>query len=612
MNNYPILAPQYTWFAPNNSTVTRAGIIEIEIMDSYIPDSSVTVVDSWDASAVQDGSITCYVIGTKLIIAGNGSGKIAMNEDSQSWFKYNTEDWSEYDIPQNVERITGLSFFDTSNVHNFSGMFNYFFKITELDLSTFNTSSATDMSSMFASCDSLSSLNISNWDTNKVTTMKSMFGNCHSLEYVHGLDELDTSNVTDMGWMFQSSKITNFTNLNTSKVTSMQYMFLNYLRETFVFPEWDLSNVLNFSGCFAGGPEGGTVKTLDLTNFKHNDQVNLSHLFTSLATVNTIILPSDFCKGVQDLSNLFRGLNRIKYLDLKNLNTSHATSLRNMFSDCSALTGIDVSNWDVSNVTDMSFMFYACSSLKEIDVSKWDVSKVENFDHFAAHALLRRKGIENWNTSSATNMNAMFHNCAEEELDLSGFDTSKVQFFSQMFENSPNLKHIKGLDRWDTSNATGFDEMFGRCPKLEELDLSSWDTSKAKNGVQASLNGHTTGTFRNFCNDCVNLKWIKLGPDFAVNGDGTNTNAAYKLILPVPAVENADGLWRTFNGNTYKPNAIPDRTANTYYASEDLIRSLTVRVNNGSLLDIVAAVRERVPDLAPTLLSDIDDVIKNI
>ena len=164
-----------------------------------------------------------------------------------------------------------------------------------------------------------------------------------------------------------------------------------------------------------------------------------------------------------------------------------------------------------------------------------------------------------------------------------------------MFENSPKLKRIKGLDKWNTSKATGFDEMFGRCYALEELDLSSFDTSKAKNGVQASTNGHTTGTFRNFCNDCQNLKWIKLGPNFAINGDETNTTAEYKLILPTPStdyIEGADGLWRTIDGTTYAPTGIPDRTANTYYSSYNGVADVDVIVKNGSLLDAAKAIRE--------------------
>ena len=68
---------------PTNTSVKRANITEIEIMDSYTPDASVTITDSWDASAAKDGSITCYVIDTKLIMAGNGSGRIKMNEDPE-------------------------------------------------------------------------------------------------------------------------------------------------------------------------------------------------------------------------------------------------------------------------------------------------------------------------------------------------------------------------------------------------------------------------------------------------------------------------------------------------------------------------------------------------
>lgn len=590
--SYPILAPSRTWFAPNDTAITRSIITEIEIMDSYTPDG--TEIDSWDASEAKDGSITCYVIGTKLIIAGNGSGKISANEDSSYWFEYNNAEWTEYDTPENVERIIGLPFLDTSNVRLFNNMFYYFKKITELDLSTFNTSSATDLSSMFAVCYALSSLNISNWDTSKVTTTYGMFNQCRALEYVEGLDDLNTSNVTNMGRMFSYTKITNFTNLDTSKVTDMSYTFFVYQRETLVFPEWDLSNVTDFFCCFSGGPEGGTVKTLDLSNFKHREQTRLTYMFVSLYSVTNVIFPPDFGKGLKDFSGVFKGLKNVKSINIENLDLSCATNLSGMFNDCSSLTGLDVSNWNVSNVEDMSFMFYGCSKLGSIDVSKWDTSKVTNLDHFAAHANLKRIGMEKWNTSSLVNANAAFHNCGEEELDLSGWDVSNVQFFSQMFENSTKLKRIHGLEKWNTSNGLAFDEMFGRCSKLEELDLSSWDTRKARNGDKASTNGHTGHVFNNMFQSCNNLRKVKVGANFSINGDGTNTTASYKFILPTPSsdyIEGADGYWYTFNGEKYAPNGVKDRTVETYYASYDMITDLDAIVKNGSLLDAANAIR---------------------
>lgn len=561
---YPILAPNSTWFAPNDTTITRPIFTEIELVDSYTPDASVTVRDSWDASAAKDGSITCYVIGTKLFVAGNGSGKIAANEDSSDFLFGSLSNCF-----KNIVSFNGASLLDTSKTKN--------------------------MDSMFYGSESLLNLDISNWDTSNVTNMSSMFQKTKSISKVIGLSDIDTSNVTDMSYMFSYSSIEEIPNFNTSNVETVKCMFQKYAREEFIAPSWDFSKVKTMCQMFGGDPNGGEIKHINLNNLKNTFNVED---FSGLCMFQTQ-LKTLHMENLQVLSSANFG-SFIKNTPIKEIYFPKSglklNSYSGLFNGASALEILDVSDWDVSNVTDMSFMFYNCSSLKEIDVSKWDVSKVQNFDHFAAHANLRRKGIENWDTSSATNMNAMFHNCAEEELDLSGFDTSKVQFFSQMFENSPNLKHIKGLDKWDTSNAVGFDEMFGRCYKLEELDLSSWDTSKAKSGVEASTNGHTTGTFRNFCNDCVNLKWIKLGPNFAINGDGTNANAEYKLILPTPSTDNieeADGNWYAFNGDSFAPNAIPDRTANTYYSSYDAVVNSDVILKNSVLLNIASAIKEK-------------------
>ena len=65
------LAPNNTWFTQGGTSVTRSSITEINIVDSYIPTG--IEIATWDASADKDNSVKCYVTGTKLIIAGNGS-----------------------------------------------------------------------------------------------------------------------------------------------------------------------------------------------------------------------------------------------------------------------------------------------------------------------------------------------------------------------------------------------------------------------------------------------------------------------------------------------------------------------------------------------------------
>jgi len=51
---------------------TLRAITRIETRDSY----SGTANYSWDASLYEDSRVHCYINGTTLIIAGNGSGYI--------------------------------------------------------------------------------------------------------------------------------------------------------------------------------------------------------------------------------------------------------------------------------------------------------------------------------------------------------------------------------------------------------------------------------------------------------------------------------------------------------------------------------------------------------
>lgn len=544
---YPIMAPNSTWFTPNVTTVTRSIITEIEIMDSYTPDESTTIVDSWDASAIKDGSITCYVIGTKLIIAGNGSGKIALNESAKYTF-CDGVNWT--DTFNNVTSIVGLSLFDLSSTKDITGFFYYMTNLESVNgIELWDTSSIENMGIVFCYCSSIASIDVSNWNVSNVQEIYSMFDRCKAL-----------------------------TSLDLSK--------------------WNFNNPISFRQMFCQCEN--LISIGDLSNWTVTC-THMESMFQHCLKLENITLGNFILQPLNN--NAFKFVlekcTNLKSFSVKSFTTTANISCTALFQNCTKLNYIDLAEFDFSKVTDMSFMFYGCSSLKEIDVTNWDVSNCTNFDHFAAHANLKRKGIENWNTKSAVNMNAMFHNCAEEELDLSGFDTSNVKYFCQMFENSQNLKRIKGLDKWDTSSGVGFDEMFGRCYKLEEVDLSSFDTSKAKNGEAASTNGHKTATLMNMFTQCNSLRKVTLGSKFSINGNGSNTNAANKLILPTPSsdyIEGADGNWYDCLDNTYAANNIPDKTANIYFAvlSEAFDSDTTpVIVTRGALTKIAHFIRAK-------------------
>ncbi len=90
-----------------------------------------------------------------------------------------------------------------------------------------NTSEVTDMSNMFFGCSRLTSLNLSNFNTSKVTNMRWMFMECSNLTSLN-LSNFNTFKVTNMKGMFQSCsglKELNVSNFKTSKMIDMSYMF---------------------------------------------------------------------------------------------------------------------------------------------------------------------------------------------------------------------------------------------------------------------------------------------------------------------------------------------------------------------------------------------------
>ena len=99
-------------------------------------------------------------------------------------------------------RLKAIEFisFKTENVTRMIGMFQECNELEYLDLSNFNTINVTDW--MFNLCHKLKEIKgINNFNTTKVTNMRTMFQKCNVLEYLD-LSNFNTINVTDMGWMF--------------------------------------------------------------------------------------------------------------------------------------------------------------------------------------------------------------------------------------------------------------------------------------------------------------------------------------------------------------------------------------------------------------------------
>lgn len=534
---YPILAANSTWFTQGNATVTRASITQINIVDSYTPTGNENA--SWNADVDNSGSIKCYVNGTVLTIAGNGSGKIAMNADSSFAFAAATGT----DRFSNVTSITGANLLDTSNVTAMNRMFQLASSLVSVDVSTWDTSKVTTLQGMFdrassltaLACDNwdtssvtnmgavfqgaigITSLNLSKWKTDKVTTMSNMFMSQESLgemalTTVGNISGWNVSKVTTMASMFRyCTNLTslNLSNWNVSQVTTFKNMFYDCHNLTLNISNWNVSNLCTdisymFNKCYSITELDlsnwntsnvttmatmfqacNSLRTLNLTNWNFSKCTNMSYMFNNCTNLITIICNNWNTQSNTTMKNMFHSCEKLTTVNLSTLDTSSCTDMYGAFAFCSSLIEINASNWDISKVTTLEGTFAICTNLQTLDVSNWNTSNVTTmYSTFENCNSLIGLNPSNWNTSSCTNMRAMFNKCTSlTELNLSKWNTSKVTTMRQMFQQNnygnprSNLKII-GVENWDTSSCTNMGWMFYGCNGTGTLDFSGWDVSK--------------------------------------------------------------------------------------------------------------------------------------
>lgn len=348
----PILKPSNTWFTPTVSTITRSIITVINIVDSYSP--SGTVVDSWDASVAQDGSIMCYVDGTVLTVAGNGSEKIAANEDASGMFA---------GFSAAIE-INGLNLLDTSNTINMASMFENSKSLTYLDVSSFNMSKVENMTRMFAGS-----------DTN----------NLMQLIHIEFGDNFDTSNVKTMERAFQYCAY-----IETIDAAKLDVSFCESLRAIFNY-------------CYV-------LKNVDVSNWNLQSCKTLQAVFNYCHALEYVDVSNWNTGTVENFRAMFQDCYTLKNLNISNWNTSSCTDMGYMFYGCKALKSLRFEDWDVRKVKDFNH-FMAHGYIEDFDVSKWIVtSECTNMNAMFHSAMVKYLDVSGFDTSNVMRMNQMFEN----------------------------------------------------------------------------------------------------------------------------------------------------------------------------------------------------------
>ena len=294
-------------------------------------------------------------------------------------------------------------------------------------MSYLNTSEVTNMNWMFLNCLALTSLDLSSFNTSKVTDMVYMFRHCYNLRTVYVGDGWSTAAVA-----FSNEMLYNCQSLVGGQGTTWNSS--NPMDKTYAHIDGGPSNPGYFTdknapvayACY-------TPSNTTLTFYYDNQRSTRTGTTYDLNTGNndagwdTDGTKSNVTKVVFDPS--FAGARPTTTCDW-------FYGMQNLES----ITGMSYLN--TSEVTNMNWMFLRCSKLTSLDVS-----------HF--------------NTSKVTSMYSMFSACIGlTSLDLSSFNTSKVTNMYYMFYNSYNLRTIYVGNDWSTAAVTSSTDMFLNCSSL--------------------------------------------------------------------------------------------------------------------------------------------------
>lgn len=236
-------------------------------------------------------------------------------------------------------------------------------------------------------------------------------------------DCFDTSNVTNMDYMFAESKaIPKFSTANstdgaTPKVESMSHIFYKYKYKT----NLDLSNY-NFSNTDISWCNGSVGENNNFMNSYlciPDDIENLNFTGVNLGSLTY-------------LSYMFANRPALKSLSFKNVDLTNITDMKYFLSGCSNLTILDLgSSFDTSNVTNMSYMFNDCKNLTTLDLTN-----------------------SNFNTSKVTDMSSMFSGCSNLTTTITILNSATL--YDSIFTNSATNENAKITVNYtsDTSELT--------------------------------------------------------------------------------------------------------------------------------------------------------------
>lgn len=214
---------------------------------------------------------------------------------------------------------------DTKNLTSTNSMFSNCRRLKQLNLNNFIKSNVKIMSSMFSNCDALETIYISGWDTSNVISVSGMFYSCKKLKSID-ISKLKFGKLEQISSMFYyCNSLTGdliLPEMDISKCTSLREMFYMCSASDIIGLEnWDTSNITDMYFTF----RNSKIHTLDISKWNLPKGYNMQNMFQECTNLQTL---SEFdAQYALQLNYIFFGTsNLVNFGGLKNLGKGYATT----------------------------------------------------------------------------------------------------------------------------------------------------------------------------------------------------------------------------------------------------------------------------------------------
>ena len=183
-----------------------------------------------------------------------------------------------------------------------------------------------------------------------------------------------------------------------------------------------------------------------------------------------------------------------------------------------------------SMFADDIFGQYGLKNLEEIELTGFDTSKVKSmYLMFSYLKNLTKLDLTGFDTSNVTSMWKMFWGSEKlTNLNISNFNTKNVTNMEEMFSGLKSIEQLN-LSSFDTSNVTDMNNMFYGMSKITSLNLSNFDTSNVTDMSYMfyGVSNIATLDLSNFDTSKVtNMKYMFYGTKELVTLDISNFNTS--------------------------------------------------------------------------------------